>query len=189
MWASVMMEAVSSGNDQADKVASYMLHATPASLTSYPITFPSGAIPPSISTSVTGSPQILRSSSPAPTSNRPEAALRRTGSLASLRSTASTHTSHPESKAEKGFAKFLAARRADWQGGAGQVEEREEQADVRLGIGEGVEVERDGYGCWKAIVVKGKDGLGVGDDTVDVSRSCLDGCGLMSRYSSRMGRD
>jgi len=77
-------------------------------------------------------------------------------------------TEPAQPKPEKGFAKFLAARRADW-GGKGQAKDDAHDGS-QPAIGEAVEVERDGYGEWKSIrMMDNGEGLGVADDAVHVS--------------------
>ena len=68
---------------------------------------------------------------------------------------------------EKGFAKFLAARRADW---GGKVPKDSNMEGPSAGIGEGVEVERHGRGVWNWIVfIEDGNGYGVADNAMDVS--------------------
>lgn len=155
---------------------SYLVHATPNSLTSYPILFPSAipSVPPSRAPTPHGTPHhravssavpspILRTAATVPS----DQGLRKTRSVTSIRDAAAEPV-HP--KAEKGFAKFLAARRADW-GGKSHMKGNM-SGDAQLGIGEGVEVERDGYGAWKTIKLKENgDGVGLAEGCVDVS--CL----------------
>lgn len=80
--------------------------------------------------------------------------MRRNRSLQSL---------HEESKEkETGFAKFLAARRAP-------NAQKEAAEDQKAGLGEGKEVERDGYGAWNAVKMsESGDGVGVGHESIDV---------------------
>lgn len=77
-----------------------------------------------------------------------------------------SHQSHAHEK-EHSFARFL-ARRTDWS--KKKDEEHGSQPIINPGLGEGKEVERDGYGHWTRIKLK-ENGEGVGwtDDGVDVS--------------------
>jgi hypothetical protein len=85
-------------------------------------------------------------------------ALRRNRSFASIK--------EPEHQyQEKGFAKFLAAKRADWQGHKGHKDVAE---TVRAGVGEGWEVQRDGYGEWRRLVIDDERGAGLSPTSVDV---------------------
>ena len=88
----------------------------------------------------------------------PEPELRRNRSFASIREAIAQPTP------EKGFAKFLAARRP-------RGPPKEDGGDAsQIGIGEGKEVERDGYGAWTSFrMLSTGDGVGVAEDAVDVS--------------------
>ncbi|WVQ79391.1 hypothetical protein IAT38_001488 [Cryptococcus sp. DSM 104549] len=149
----------------------YLIHATPSSLTSYPVIFPP-VHTPSPSPQLRATPQQRATSSayPSPAHLRaptPEISHSKESAASALRKSASAHDlSERGDKHEKGFAKFLAARRADW---SRKGKEDEKVEEVVPGLGEGSEVERDGYGHWKRIVldVTG-EGVGWGDDSVDM---------------------
>jgi hypothetical protein len=68
---------------------------------------------------------------------------------------------------QKGFAKFLAAKKADWRGD--RKPDEATAATPKIELGEGKEVERDGGGRWRHFVLLAS-GLGVGlvDDAVEV---------------------
>lgn len=154
-------------------VDNYLLHATSTSLTSYPIR--TGGQPDQateISTSVSSSSTsrvggllsvpnaqhepLLRSATPNP-GVRPSAY--RTRSTQSLREGAQAD------QKDKGFAKFLASRRADRQ----EPKLKDDVHTATIGIGEGVEVVRNGYGAWRKMVFgEHGEGLGLADDAVDV---------------------
>ena len=91
-----------------------------------------------------------------------EPVVRRNRSFASLRDTAQ------EQPKEKGFAKLLAvARKADWQGKPSGKEEEEGRKAIELG--EGKEVERDGYGHWTKFIIRNDgQGLGLSSDAIHV---------------------
>ena len=87
----------------------------------------------------------------------------------SHRSFASLRDAHESSSSDsKGFAKFLAGKKADWRGERKVEEPTNHQPVVELG--ESKEVERSGGGLWKRFVLyaDGK-GLGIVDDAVEVS--------------------
>ncbi len=151
------------------------MHATATSLTSYPILFPStiSSMPPSRAPTPRGMPNLrvassafpsplLRSTTPTPS----EPALRGTHSFTSLRDAANEPVLP---RPEKGFAKFLAARRVDWSGKRQNIDGGSDESQI--GIGEGVEVERDGYGAWNFIRMnENGEGVGVAEDAVDVGQ-------------------
>ncbi|ORY34903.1 hypothetical protein BCR39DRAFT_515490 [Naematelia encephala] len=151
--------------------SSYILHTTATSFLSYPIIFPPSPSPlPSRSTtpkpnkSGTTSPglSVFRPSTPSATSGsgKDENGIRNTRSPVSIRD--------GDGSKETGFAKFLAARRADWHGA--QDKDRDSmKSDQSVGIGEGIEVERDGHGGWTRIqVANGGEGVGLSDDAIDL---------------------
>lgn len=100
----------------------------------------------------------------APTSEADQPLLRKNRSVASLRD------AHATSPAEyNSFAKFLAAKKADWRGGkpekAGPIDDNSVQ------LGEGREIERDGGGSWdRMLLLSNGDGVGFVEDAIDVSR-------------------
>lgn len=167
---------------------SYLLHATPSSLTSYPIIFPSPPSGPSSRHETPRASPALRSVSavaPSPTvpqgiahlgepkSHDEEPLLRRNRSLASVREVAENPHHDKEKDKEKGFAKFLAARRADWQSGASKGQKDMPEAP-HVGLGEGVEVQRDGYGEWASIKLRDNgEGAGISRGEVAVSMEDL----------------
>jgi hypothetical protein len=88
--------------------------------------------------------------------------LRKHQSFTSLRD-AQAHTPSEE----KGFAKFLAAKKADWRGERKVDEAPTSQAGLELGPGK--EVERNGGGRWRHFELhENGEGLGVVDDAVEV---------------------
>ncbi|EIW71713.1 hypothetical protein TREMEDRAFT_27484 [Tremella mesenterica DSM 1558] len=168
-------------NDQTN----YLIHATATSLTSYPIIFPKISGPSSLSpSSLSGHPnQNLQDPDMTQQQNRPsqlravssanvspniqplhalegnEPAPRRNRSLVSLR--------EGEQQKERRFARFLAVKKMDWPIKSGVKEQKEEQRSVELG--EGCEVERDGYGHWKKLILHvNGEGLGISDDVAHV---------------------
>ncbi|WWD20135.1 hypothetical protein CI109_104611 [Kwoniella shandongensis] len=159
-----------------DAETNFIIHATPQSLTSYPIIFPSLPTNSSNSPLPKTSPQLRSSSSLLPSSIARSATpnpsqvkeqhegLRKSASHSQLKEAA--ETSSANDRPEKGFAKYLAVKRADW-GRKGKDEDKVEE--VIPGIGEGKEVERDGYGNWKRIkLCADGDGVGWADDAVDL---------------------
>jgi hypothetical protein len=84
-------------------------------------------------------------------------------SFASLRDAAEASSTE-----QQGFAKYLAAKKADWRGEKKIAEVVHEQARVQLGPGQ--EVQRDGARSWRKLVVQ-SDGSGIGliDDAMEVS--------------------
>lgn len=90
--------------------------------------------------------------------------LRKNRSISSLRDTQSSSGGD-----HKSFAKFLAAKRADWRGN--KPEETDDRvAHDPIQLGEAREVERDGGGSWDRIVLRPNgDGVGIVNDAVDVS--------------------
>ena len=73
---------------------------------------------------------------------------------------------------EKGFAKFLAAKKADWRGERKTEEAPVSQAGVELGPG--TEVERNGGGGWRRSELDDNgEGLGLVDDAVEVGKLFL----------------
>jgi len=141
----------------AERSASYLLHFLPHSLTSYPIEFATDATSP-----------------PAPIGNRAVSSGNPSPALGSnltvdaeksLRRNKSMQSLNEESKEkETGFAKFLAARRA-------QTPQREVSDETKAGIGEGIEVVRDGYGEWKSVKMSASgEGIGIGAEAVDLFR-------------------
>jgi len=141
----------------ADALAAYLLHFLPHSLTSYPIDFATDATSP-----------------PTPISNRAVSSGNPSQALGSnltvdaeksLRRNKSMQSLNEESKEkETGFAKFLAARRA-------QTPQREVSDETKAGVGEGIEVVRDGYGEWKSVKMSASgEGIGIGAEAIDLFR-------------------
>lgn len=100
-----------------------------------------------------------------PSSELEQPLLRKNRSVASLRdpqpSPASDHSS---------FAKFLAAKKADWRGDKTTIQEPEEPELLR--VKEGREVKRDGGHSWNRVLLSAKGrGFGIVEDAVDVSLS------------------
>ena len=143
-----------SSMSSTDKPERYILHFLPHSLTSYPIVFPRAPPAPNASSNIrsVSSSQPGRSSTPQP------------GGLRKSHSTLSLNEERAPKERETGFAKFLASRKA---------QPKEEVEEVKAGIEEGIEVERDGYGDWTSIVMVSEgDGMGIGNQSVDVSSLC-----------------
>lgn len=161
---------------RSDHIAdTFLLHSTQTSLTSYTIsrghTLSTERPPhPSSSTGVKQSRAISSAHPPAqrhieaPSDAVDQPLLRSSRSVASLRDAQSSSPAE-----HKSFAKFLAAKKADWRG---EKPEKEGPKDANtLQVGEGREVERDGGGSWDRIVLQPNgDGVGVVNDAIDVSR-------------------
>lgn len=120
---------------------------------------------------------------PSPNLLHPSASVGSEKELRRSRSLVSLHTEEHKEK-EGGFAKFLAGRRL-------QGQPKEAVEEIKAGLGEATEVERDGYGDWTSIQVSGEDGLGIGDGTVNVSSGVRPLCLIEIDYrcSDVMGRD
>ncbi|KIR29487.1 hypothetical protein I307_01393 [Cryptococcus deuterogattii 99/473] len=149
-----------------DGDTNYLIHATPTSLTSYPIIFPQykASCPGSLQFQPRHSSSAFPSRSHTPNPESSDASsslLRKSASSSRL---LDSHQSHAHEK-EHSFARFL-ARRTDWS--KKKDEEHGSQPIINPGLGEGKEVERDGYGHWTRIKLK-ENGEGVGwtDDGVD----------------------
>jgi hypothetical protein len=83
-------------------------------------------------------------------------------SFASLRETQESSSSD-----SKGFAKFLAGKKADWRGGQKVDEVPAPQPKAELG--EGKEVERNGKGIWTRFILHANGGgVAMADDAVEV---------------------
>jgi hypothetical protein len=174
------MAIVSSGGAEhgapAERLANHLLHFLPHSLTSYPVHFPSSVAASmhfsgnrSVS-STAASTNILRPGTPLA---EREKALRKTHSSASLQDDATREK-------ETGFAKFLASKRP-------QPQPRNSDVESKAGVGEGKEVERDGYCDWTHVLVQlDGHGLGHNDESIDVS--CQSDSRLIERSSSVMAR-
>lgn len=135
--------------------ASYILHATPTSLMSYAIEFPqsppgsrsSTPVPPSHSSSTTGSPHLGPNSA------------RRIGALANVRSTSGSSTQDTK---QSGLAKFLAARRMT------SKKPDTDTVQSAAGVKQGIEVQRDGGGHWFSVRLHDSgQGIGLGDGHVE----------------------
>lgn len=151
-----------------------LLHSTSSSLTSYTINIRSSQVPvrQSERPSTPGlKPQnrALSSADPSPVPASSASfehgegpSLRKHQSFASLRD---AQTKTPTE--EKGFAKFLAAKKADWRGERKVDEPATPSAGIELGPGR--EVERDGGGLWSRFdLLENGEGLGLVDDAVEV---------------------
>ncbi|WVR08230.1 hypothetical protein IAU60_005277 [Kwoniella sp. DSM 27419] len=163
----------------------YLLHCTASSLTSYPIIFPitqgsqtlaQPRASPQIRAVSAATPSVpVRAATPEPSRTHDSShPLRKSASHTHLRDSASTpllgsshdaDQSHSRDKdGEKGFAKFLAARRADW---VRKPKEEGKSEAPAPGIGEGKEVERDGGGGWGRFKIAAGEGAGWSHETVD----------------------
>ena len=168
-----------------DKEDQYLLHFSSESLTSYPLKRPSppqSPIPPSarhaspLPRAVTAAfssqnLSILRPSTPNPTAGssllsvKDDQPLRRNKSFTSLRPEAAERPSRLE--ADHGLGRLLGRR---LRSGSKGTTEPEGNSTENLQLGEGREVERDGYGEWTQVVLKSDgEGAGVSDEAVDVS--------------------
>lgn len=149
-----------------DGDTNYLIHATPTSLTSYPIIFPQykASCPGSLQLQPRHSSSAFPSRSHTPNPESSDASsslLRKSASSSRL---LDSHQSQAYEK-EHSFAKFL-ARRTDWS--KKKDEEHGIQPTIHPGLGEGKEVERDGYGHWTRIKLhENGEGVGWTDDGVD----------------------
>lgn len=131
--------------------ASYLLHATPTSLMSYPIQFPQ-------------TPPNTRSTTPAPShpgsANGSPRLLPNTGRKGALANVRSSSGGGPQ---QSGLARFLAARRTS---------SKKHDRDIihsAAGVKQGVEVERDGGGHWFSLRLQDSgQGVGLGDGHVEM---------------------
>ncbi|OCF37103.1 hypothetical protein I316_01008 [Kwoniella heveanensis BCC8398] len=160
------------------KTGSFLLHSTMTSFMSYPIIFPAiSAGSQQATPQARASPQVrsvssmipspyMRSATPDPSHSRQSSqnhhGLRKSASHTHL---PAPYSSGAGKEKEGGFAKFLAAKRADWSR-KGKEEDKPEEPSP--GIGEGKEVERDGGGGWDNIAVVGREGLGWKGDAIDL---------------------
>ncbi|OXG25397.1 hypothetical protein C367_03219 [Cryptococcus neoformans Ze90-1] len=146
-----------------DNDTNYLIHATPTSLTSYPIIFPQCKPSPS-SSQPRHSSAAYSSRSHTPnleSSDASSSLLRKSASSSRL---LDPHQFHSHEK-EHSFARFL-ARRTEWS--KKKDEEHGDQPIIQPGLGEGKEVERDGYGHWTRIKLnENGEGVGWADDGVD----------------------
>lgn len=156
-------------------IDTFLLHSTHASLTSYTIRRGQALTTerPQRPSSAGGVKQPRATSSAHPTPQRhPETPPSDAEQplLRSSRSVASLRDAQPASSSEhKSFAKFLAAKKADWRGEKADKEEPKDTSTVQLG--EGREVERGGGGSWDRIMLRSNgEGLGIVKDAIDVSR-------------------
>lgn len=151
-------------------LANYLIHATPTSLTSYPIIYSKHKASPSSSLQLhpghSSAAYPSRSHTPnLESSDASSSLLRKSVSSSRL---LDPHQSHPHEK-EHSFARFL-ARRTDWS--KKKDEEHGDQPIIHPALGEGKEVERDGYGHWTRIKLhENGEGVGWADDGIDVSSS------------------
>lgn len=153
-----------------DGDTNYLIHATPTSLTSYPIIYSQHKASPSSSLQLhpghSSAAYPSRSHTPnLESSDASSSLLRKSVSSSRL---LDPHQSHPHEK-EHSFARFL-ARRTDWS--KKKDEEHGDQPIIHPALGEGKEVERDGYGHWTRIKLhENGEGVGWADDGIDVSSS------------------
>lgn len=152
-----------------------MLHSTRSSLTSYPVlrntkaqhernARPSSALGIKQNRAISSAHPSPRQHLDAKNAEAEQPLLRKNRSVASLRD-----AQPPPSSDHNSFAKFLAAKKADWRGDKIQVEGEEPVDSIRLG--EGREVERNGGGSWDRIVLEANgSGVGIAGDAVDVSQ-------------------
>ncbi|WVF68617.1 hypothetical protein IAT40_003387 [Kwoniella sp. CBS 6097] len=171
------------------KTDSFLSHSTTTSFMSYPIIFPTNTSQSQHATPLArASPQIrsvssripspyMRSATPDPSHARQPSqshrGLRKSASHTHLRDSiaapllgSETESSNGGSKEkEGGFAKFLAAKRADW---SRKGKEEDKPEDPSPGVGEGKEVERDGGGGWEGIEIVDREGLGWKADAIDI---------------------
>jgi hypothetical protein len=98
------------------------------------------------------------------------------------------HPPHDKEKdKEMGFAKFLAARRADWHSGASKGQ-KDAPETPHVGLGEGVEVQRDGYGEWTSIKLRDNgEGAGIAQQEVAVSVDGLLNCAPSTNLNGNGG--
>lgn len=150
-----------------------LLHATSSSLTSYPINLRSrqaasqperpstpGLKPQNRAVSLADPSPRLVSTFKMAEGEQP--LLRKHQSFASLRDAQGQTPTE-----EKGFAKFLAAKKADWRGERKAEETQVSQTGVELGPG--TEVERNGGGGWRRFELRDNgEGMGLVDDAVEV---------------------
>ena len=144
------------------KTANHLLHFLPHSLTSYALTLPSSSTVPQRASSPNN--RAVSSAVPSPNLLRPrvsgehERSIRRNRSMGNLEDEAHLHDK------ETGFAKFLAHRRPAT---------KEEIISHKAAIGEGKEVERDGYVDWSTVRLDDSgNGLGIRENAVDVREIC-----------------
>ncbi|ORX37934.1 hypothetical protein BD324DRAFT_623874 [Kockovaella imperatae] len=158
-----------------------LLHFLSLSLMSYPIQSPSMAVQSSQEPDRQSSPfpravpavlttpslSILRSATPNPStsSRRDDPPLRKNKSYVALRPETedATPVRADKSETDRGLSGLLGRRKAP------KVSSAKAQDDAPLSIGEGKEVERDGFGEWVGIKMSSDgEGLGWTDDAVDV---------------------
>lgn len=150
-----------------------LLHSTDLSLTSYSLKTRPASTPthPERPSTPGSRPQNRAVSSANPSPSQTQSAkiggleqplLRKHQSLASLRD------AHDQSSSDqKGFAKFLAAKKADWRGERKIEDVPTPQAGVELGPG--TEVERTGGGRWTHFEIhENGEGVGLVDDAIEV---------------------
>lgn len=167
----VSVENERRGTDPDVPSEPFLLHSTPTFLTSYPILLRQDEIrtvpvrPTTPSTQTQNRAVSSAHASPRPDSLKPEAEeplLKARRSFASLRDATESNPTE-----QQGFAKFLAAKKADWRGEKKAAEVVPEQARVQLGPGK--EVVRDGAGHWRKVILH-RDAMGIGlvDDAIEV---------------------
>jgi hypothetical protein len=114
-------------------------------------------------------------------SDAEEPLLKTRRSFASLR-----EASENPATEQQGFAKFLAAKKADWRGDKKPNEEVAQLPRVQLGPGK--EVPREGSTPWRRLILDSEgSGVGLIDDAVEVSPlSRASFLQLIVRYSISM---
>ena len=169
-----------------DNQTDYLLHFSSDSLTSYPLKHqspPQSPIPP-IARHASPLPRavtaafssqnisLLRPSTPGPSaepsslSAKGDQPIRKNTSFTSLRPEAAERL--PKVDVDRSLGRLLGGKRL--RSGSKSHTEAGTEAEATLQLGEGREVERDGYGEWARLILK-SDGEGVGlvDTAVDVS--------------------
>jgi hypothetical protein len=185
MWVSTTCQRVSDSHieptlRQLKLQAATLVHFTSASLMSYPISLPMAnkSGPPSRSETPrpSGRPDIrsflpLRSATPQPPKLRnvestATESVKKNKSFVTVRDATLTPSPRLGEKLEAGLGRFLAARRGDSKRSKSPGDPKD-----LYGLGEGVEMQRDGYLDWRKVFMKEGTGEGVGvrEDAIDVS--------------------
>ncbi|ODO06895.1 hypothetical protein I350_04255 [Cryptococcus amylolentus CBS 6273] len=165
---------------------SYLLHATPTSLMSYPIIFapddhPSKSPPGQQARHVSAA---LPSRSPTPNIASSAGSVRKSRSSSNLTSDPSHHPSPDTSEKEKSIHNFLSLPNGPHWPSRKKEPEKAEEALPAAGLGEGREVERDGYGHWERMVLgEGGEGEGAGWSEYGVDVFSCDGKSMQVRGS------
>ncbi|WVQ75054.1 hypothetical protein IAR50_004663 [Cryptococcus sp. DSM 104548] len=141
----------------------YLLHATPTSLISYPIIFPPEYHPSK--SSQTRQARHVSAALPSPSSTPNATSTAASGRRSRSSSNLTTDTSHPSppshTEKDKGIHNFLSLPTGPHWPSRKKEPEKAEEAPPAAGLGEGKEVERDGYGHWEGMVLE-QDGGGEG---------------------------